>query len=152
MMKTVALNKKAFHDYDILEKLEVGIVLSGDEVKSIRAGHASLKGAYATIHQGELFLINCRISPYSKAFGVTKDEEYSTRRRKLLIHKKQLKKIIGQVSQQGITLVPLKLYFNARNIAKINLGLAKHKKAAGKKQALKERDLKRETSRELRGK
>ncbi len=151
-MKTVAVNKKAFHDYDILEKLEVGIVLSGDEVKSIRAGHASLKGAYATVHQGELYIINCRISPYSKAFGATKDEEYATRRRKLLVHKKQLKKLIGQISRQGITLVPLKLYFNQKNIAKIELALAKHKKAAGKKQALKERDIKREAAREMRGK
>jgi SsrA-binding protein len=151
-MKIIALNKKAFHDYDILEKLEVGIVLSGDEVKSIRAGHASLVGAYATIHQGELYLLNCRISPYSKAFGAAKDEEYATRRRKLLLHKKQLQKIIGQISLKGITLVPLKLYFNERNIAKIELGLAKHKKAEGKKQALRERDIRRETGRELRGK
>lgn len=149
-MRLVTQNKKAFHDYDILDRIEAGIVLTGDEVKSLRAGSASLTGAFATVHGGELYLINCHISPYVRAFS--KHEEDTRRRRKLLLNKRELSRIIGDISKKGITIVPLKIYFNARNIAKVELGLAKHKKAAGKKQALKERDIKRETSRELRGK
>ena len=146
-MKIIAQNKKAYHDYDILETIEAGIVLSGDEVKSLRAGQVSLVGAFATVHQGELYLINCRISPYDKAYK--KSEEMATRRRKLLLHKKELFRLIGDISKKGITLVPLKIYFSKRNIAKVEIGIAKHKKAAGKKQAIKERDIKRETAREL---
>lgn len=148
-MKVVAQNKKALFDYDILDHLEAGIVLSGDEVKSVRGGKVSLKGSFATVHQGELYLINCHISPYSKAY--TKQEEEATRRRKLLLRRKELNKLIGDISKKGITVIPLKIYFNKRNIAKIDLGLAKHKKAAGKKQALRERDIKRETEREIKG-
>ncbi len=149
-MRLVTQNKKAFHDYDILDRLEAGIVLTGDEVKSLRAGTVSLTGAFATIHGGELYLINCHITPYSRAFS--KKEEDTRRRRKLLLKKRELSRIIGDVSKKGITIVPLKIYFNERNIAKVSLGLAKHKKAAGKKQALRERDIKRETDREVRGK
>jgi len=146
-MKTVAQNKKAYHDYEILEKIEAGIVLTGDEVKALRAGNASLIGAFATVHKGELFLINCRISPYGQAFR--KQEELATRRRKLLLHRRELNKLIGLASQKGVTLVPLKIYFNKRNIAKIELGLCRHKKAPSKKRELKERDIRRETHREL---
>ncbi len=148
-MKIVAQNKKAFHDYSILERLEAGIVLTGDEVKSLRAGTVSLMGSFATVHQGELYLINCHISPYSKAYAKT--EEEATRRRKLLLTKRELSRLTGDISKKGITIVPLKIYFNKRNIAKVELGIAKHKKAAGKKQALRERDIKRETEREVRG-
>ena len=146
-MKTVAQNKKAYHDYEILEKIEAGIVLTGDEVKSLRAGNASLIGAFATVHKGEIFLINCRISPYGQAYR--KQEELATRRRKLLLNRRELNKLIGLVSQKGVTLVPLKIYFNKRNIAKVELGLCKHKKAPSKKRELKERDIRRETHREL---
>ncbi len=148
-MKPVAQNKKAFHDYDILDRLEAGIVLSGDEVKSLRAGKVSLSGSFATVHHGELYLINCHISPYSKAH--TKKDEETTRRRKLLLHRRELNKLIGGISKKGITIVPLKIYFNKRNIAKVELGVAKHKKAAGKKAVLKERDIRRETAREIKG-
>ncbi len=149
-MKVIAQNKKAFFDYEILEKIEAGLVLSGDEVKSLREGTVSLVGAFATIHGGELYLINCRISPYSKAY--LKDEEATTRRRKLLLHKKQLNSLIGDISRKGITILPLRIYFNDRNIAKVELGVGKHKKAVNKKDLIKERDIKRETSREIRGK
>lgn len=151
-MKIIAQNKKAFFEYDVLERMEAGIVLSGDEVKSIRAGQASLIGAYATIHSQELYLLNCRITPYSKAFGPVKDENYATRRRKLLIHKKELNRLIGQIARQGITVVPLKLYFNGKSKIKVELGLAKHKKEASRKKELKERDINRETRRTLREK
>jgi SsrA-binding protein len=146
-MKLVAQNKKAFFDYEIFDKLEAGIVLKGDEVKSLREGKVSLIGAFATVHGGELYLINCRISPYSKAF--LKDEEAATRRRKLLLHRKQLNRLIGEISRKGVTIIPLRMYFNDRNIAKVELGIGKHKKAAGKKEAIKERDINRQTSREL---
>lgn len=146
-MKLITKNKKAFHDYEILDTIEAGIVLTGDEVKSLRAGHVNLTGSYATIHDGELFLINCHITPYEKAFR--HKEEDAKRTRKLLVHRKELNRLIGEISQQGMTVIPLKLYFNKKNLVKVELGLAKHKKAAGKKQALKERDIKRQTAREL---
>jgi SsrA-binding protein len=146
-MKLIAQNKKAFFDYDILDKIEAGLVLSGDEVKSLREGKVSLIGAFATVHGGEIYLINCRISPYSKAY--MKDDSESTRRRKLLLHKKQLNSLIGDISRKGITLIPLRMYFNDRNIAKVEVGIGKHKKAEGKKEAIKERDIKRETGRAL---
>lgn len=148
-MKIVVQNKKALFDYEILDRLEAGIVLWGDEVKSLRAGKVSLAGSFATIHQGELYLINCHISPYAQAY--TKKEEEATRRRKLLLHRKELTRLVGDISKKGVTIVPLKIYFNSRNIAKVELGIAKHKKAAGKKQLLKERDIERETKREIKG-
>lgn len=146
-MKILAQNKKALFDYHILEHIEAGIVLTGDEVKSIRAGHLSLVGAYAIIQKGELFLINCNITPYDKAYD--KREDTALRNRKLLVHKKQLNKLIGEISRKGITVVPLKIYLNERGLIKVDLGVAQHKKAAGKKEALRERDIKRETARTL---
>lgn len=146
-IKIIVTNKKAYFDYEVLESIEVGLVLRGDEVKSIRQGKVSLSGSFATIHGGELFLLNCNISTYDKAYF--KNEDESTRSRKLLIHKKQLMKLIGDISRKGITLVPLKLYFNEKSKVKIELGLCRHKKAAGKKEAIKERDIKRETARAI---
>ena len=146
-MNIVAKNKKALFDYEILNHLEAGIVLTGDEVKTLRAKRASLVGAFATVKDGELFLINCNIPTYSHAY--TKDEDKAFRTRKLLLHRKELNKIIGDVSKKGITVVPLKIYFNKKNMAKVDLGLARHRKAAGKKQVIKERDIARDTHREL---
>lgn len=146
-MKIITKNKKAFFDYEILDKIQAGIVLSGDEVKSLRAGNVNLTGSFATIHDGELFLLNCHISQYDKAYK--KDDELSKRSRKLLVNKRELVRLIGDISCKGITLVPLMLYFNPRSKVKVEIGLCKHRKAAGKKQLLKERDIKRETSREM---
>jgi SsrA-binding protein len=129
--------------------MEAGIVLRGDEVKSLRAGNASLIGSFATVHDGQLFLLNCNITPYSQAFQPKKDD--ATRSRKLLLNKREINRLIGDISRKGITIIPLKIYFNDRNLVKVELGLAKHKKAANKKESIKERDIKRETSRELRG-
>ena len=148
-MKLVAQNKKVFFDYEISDKMEAGIVLTGDEVKSLREGKVSLIGAFVTMHNGELYLINCRITPYSKAY--LKDDSEATRRRKLLLHKRQISRLIGDISRKGITILPLKIYFNDKNLAKVEIGLGKHKKAAGKKEAIKERDIKRETSRAIKG-
>ena len=149
-MKIIAQNKKAFHDYDILERIEAGIVLKGDEVKSLRAGHLSLVGSFATIHDNELFLLNAQIAPYSHAY--TKTDEQSRRTRKLLVHRKELLRLIGEISRKGVTVIPLKVYINEKGKVKVDLGICKHKKAHGIKQELKERDIERETRRELRGK
>jgi SsrA-binding protein len=149
-MKVVAQNKKAFHEYEILARWEAGIVLTGDEVKSIRAGHISLVGAYATIHAKELYLLNANISPYSHAFE--KADDLAKRSRKLLLTKKELTKLMSEIARKGITAVPLKIYISGRGLVKVELGLAKHKKAHGIKEAIKERDIARETRRELKGK
>ena len=146
-MKLITQNKKAYFDYEILDTIEAGIVLTGDEVKSIRAGHASLIGAFANVHDGELFIINMQITPYEKAYLVAKGQE--RRSRKLLVHRKELARLIGDVSAKGITLIALKLYFNEKSKIKVAIGLAKHKKAVDKKAILRERDIRRETSREI---
>jgi SsrA-binding protein len=148
-VKVIVQNKKAFHDYDVLDTLEVGIVLTGDEVKSLRAGHASLAGSFAHVKQSELFLVNAHITLYDKAYG--KSEDQVKRSRKLLLHKRELNKLISMVSQKGVTLVPLKIYFNNRNIAKVELGICKHKNAPSRKKELKERDISRQTRREMKG-
>ena len=148
-MKIIATNKKAFHDYEVQDRLETGIVLTGDEVKSIRQGMISLKGAFASLSDGELYLNNCNITPYDKAFQKSSDDP--TKRRKLLVHRKELNRMIGLVAQKGVTLVPLKVYFNERSKIKVEIGMCRHKKAASKKKELQERDIKRQTERELRG-
>lgn len=148
-MKVVAQNKKAFHDYEILDRIEAGIVLTGDEVKSLRAGQVNLVGAFAVVKDGELFIINCNISAYAQAY--LKQDGQTTRSRKLLLHKRELARLIGDMSRKGVTLVPLKIYFNERNKVKVELGMCKHKKAADKRQALKEKDIDRQAKREIKG-
>ena len=148
-MKVIATNKKAFHDYEVLDTIEAGVVLAGDEVKSLRLGHAQLKGAFAHIRKGELFLVNAHISAYARAYDKDKGEEYTTRSRKLLLNRRELDRLIGDIARKGISIVPLKLYFNKRAKVKVQLGICKGKKKADKKQALKERDIKRQTEREM---
>lgn len=146
-MKVITQNKKATYDYHIDDRIEAGIVLTGDEVKSIRAGHIVLTGAFATIKNGELYLTNAKISPYSHAYQRSSLEE--TRSRKLLVHRRELIKLISDIARKGVTIVPLKVYLSTRGLIKIELGVGTHKKAASKKQAIKERDIERETRREL---
>jgi SsrA-binding protein len=146
-MNIIAKNKKAFFDYEIFHKIEAGIVLTGDEVKTLRAKHGSLIGSFAVVKDNELFLLNCNIPVYSHAFQ--KDENAAFRTRKLLLHRKELNKLIGEVSKKGITLVPTLLYFNEKSRVKVEIGLARHRKAQGKKELLKERDIARDTRREL---
>ena len=146
-MNIVAENKKALFDYTILERFEAGIVLTGDEVKALRAKQCSLKGSFAQFYQGNLMLINANISTYAHAYY--KDEEAKTRSRQLLMHKRELQKLFGAISQKGLTILPLKIYFNEKSKAKVELALAVHKKKSDKKQALKERDVRRETAREI---
>lgn len=147
-MKIIALNKRARFDYHILETIEAGLVLTGDEVKSLRAGQGNLSDAYATVHDGKMQLLNCYIGPYSHAYLKTTTDT-SRRSRQLLLHKKEVNKLIGAISRKGLTIVPLRLYFGKRGYVKVELGLAKHKKLADKRESIKERDLARETRREL---
>jgi SsrA-binding protein len=146
-MKVLAQNKKAFHDYHILEKFEAGIVLTGDEVKSLRAGQVSLIGSFAIIRNGEMVLSNCRIAPYERAYQ--KDEEAATRNRVLLLHKRQIFRLVGEIAQKGITVVPLLIYLTKKNLIKVEIGIAKHKDAPSKKKEMRERDIKRETDRAM---
>ena len=146
--KIVATNRKARHDYEIIESLEAGIVLQGTEVKSLRAGKANLKDGYAALKDGEVFLYNVHISPYEH--GNIYNHE-PTRMRKLLLHKGEIRRLIGKVQERGMTLVPLRLYFkNGR--AKVELGLARGKKLYDRRRDIAQRDAERELRREFRGK
>ncbi len=149
-IKIVAQNKKAFHDYHILERLEAGMVLSGPEVKSLRAGKANLKDGYANIDaRGEVMLYNVHISLYTFA---THNPNEPTRVRKLLLNRREIKKLIGKLKEKGLALIPLKIYFKENGRAKIELGLAKGKKLYDKRAALKEKQSNREMQREMRQK
>jgi SsrA-binding protein len=128
--KVVATNKKAFHDFFILEKLEAGIVLVGTEVKAIREGRLNLKDSYALIRAGEAFLINCHISPYSHG---NRENHDPTRSRKLLLHLKEISKLIGKTQEKGLTVVPLRVYLKRGRI-KVELGVARGKKLYDKRE------------------
>jgi SsrA-binding protein len=145
-MKIIAKNKRALHDYEIKDTIEAGIVLTGDEVKSLRAGNVSLTDAFATVHKGEIILVNCYIAPYTHSY---EKEDKSRRSRKLLLHRKQISKLVGDVSRKGLTLVPIKIYFSKKGYVKIELGIAKSKKKVDKRREKREKDIKRQTSREI---
>jgi SsrA-binding protein len=145
MEKVVATNRKAFHDYHIEEKYEAGISLVGTEVKSLRDGRANLKDSYALIKDGEAFLLNCHISPYSHGNIQNHDP---VRTRKLLLHKKEISKLWGKTSQHGFTLIPLKIYFKDGK-AKVEIGVAKGKRQYEKRASIKEREAKREIERHM---
>lgn len=136
------INRKAKHDYFIEDTIECGIVLTGTEIKSIRQGSATLKDSYAYIRNNEVFLLNMFIAPYKEG-NIFNHEE--TRNRKLLLHKKEIRKLEIKTTQEGYTLIPLKLYF-VNGKAKILLGLCRGKKNFDKRDTIKERDLKREMS------
>ncbi|MBP5592788.1 MAG: SsrA-binding protein SmpB [Clostridia bacterium] len=143
-MKTID-NKKAFFDYEIIERFEAGIALEGSEVKSIRAGNASLRDSFCFVEGKELFLKNCRISVYDKSFILQPDP---LRSRKLLLHRSEIKRIIGKSKEKGFTIVPLKMYFKGNNV-KVEIGLGRGKKAFDKKQTIKDRDTARDMSRQI---
>ncbi len=144
--RVVVTNRKAYHDYFIEEKLEAGIVLQGTEVKSLRDGRANLQDAYASVKDGEVFLYNCHISPYSHGNIMNHDP---TRVRKLLLHKKEIDKLIGKTQLKGLTLVPLRIYFSTRGHAKVELGLAKGKKLYDRRESIKAREAGREVERAI---
>jgi SsrA-binding protein len=147
--KLVAENRKARFNYEIEEKLEAGIALLGSEVKSLRTGKANIADAYASSEGGELYLINAHIAEYTQAGRANHDP---TRRRKLLVHRREMGRLTGAIQREGMTLVPLRLYFNARGIAKVQLGLAKGKKLHDKRETQKKRDWERQKGRLMREK
>lgn len=143
-----AQNRKARHDYFIEETFEAGIVLFGTEVKSLRQGHASINESYVAPEGGELWLVNAYIPEYNHA---GKHLTHETKRpRKLLLHRRQMGKLIGAVQREGMTMVPLDIHFNARGLAKVTIALAKGKKTVDKRHAIKERDWKRDKARLMR--
>ena len=147
-MKIVCKNKKAFHEYQIDQTFEAGMVLTGSEVKSLRAGRANLKDGYGNIKNGEVYLYNVHISPYSFAAHSSHDP---LRVRKLLLHRREIKKLIGKVKEKGVALIPLKIYFINSGKVKVELGLGKGKKLYDKRAALKEKQTRRDLARDLHG-
>ncbi len=138
--RAIATNRRARHEYEILETIEAGLVLRGTEVKSLRAGLVNFKDSYATMRNGEVWLLGCHISPYSHGTDANHAPE---RDRKLLLHDREIKRLTGKIAERGLTLVPLKLYFkNGR--AKLEVGLARGKKLHDKRSALREREVRRE--------
>ena len=143
--KDICVNRRARHDYFIEESYEAGLVLQGSEVKSLRDGKANLMDSYARIDKGELFLVNAHISPY---FAASQFNHDPTRKRKLLLHKQEVRRLTGKVKERGLTLIPLRLYFkNGR--AKVELGLARGKKMYDKRETLRKRVAQREVERSL---
>ena len=142
--KVVCRNKKAFHDYYIEETIEAGMVLQGTEVKSLRMGRANLKDSYATIKSGDVFLINAHISPYPQGNRFNLEP---TRTRKLLLHKAEIRKLIGKTKERGYSLIPLSIYFKNEK-AKVELALAKGKKLFDKRELLKRKTIDREMEKE----
>ncbi|MCK5219469.1 SsrA-binding protein SmpB [bacterium] len=140
-------NRRAFHLYQVLEKHEAGIELKGCEVKSLRAGTANLMDSFAAVKEGQLWLMNMHIAPYAQG---NRENTDPMRSRRLLMHKREINRLAGSISQKGLTLIPLGLYLQGRRV-KVELGLARGKHTYDKKQALKERDISRETERAVRG-
>lgn len=144
--KVISTNRKAYHDYEVLETYEAGIVLRGTEVKSLRESQVNFKDCYAAVDNGEAWLIGCYISPYHHGTDANHDPE---RKRKLLLHRKEIQRLLGKVAERGLTLIPLRLYFKGGR-AKCELGLARGKKLHDKRASLREREAKREMAKEAR--
>ena len=144
--KSLARNKRALHDYHVVETWEAGLMLTGTEIKSLRTGQANMSDSYGVVRDGEVFLLNLHIPPYEQGNQFNHEP---TRTRKLLLHKKEIKRMIGAVERQGLTLIPLELYFK-RGKAKVALALGKGKKLHDKRADEKKRDDQREMARALR--
>jgi SsrA-binding protein len=144
--KVISTNRRAFHDYTILETFEAGLVLRGTEVKSLRESQVNFKDCYAAIDNNEAWLIGCYITPYHHGTDANHDPE---RRRKLLLHRREIGRLLGEVAERGLTLIPLRLYFKDGR-AKLELGLARGKKLYDKREAIRERDERRNTAQEIR--
>lgn len=147
MRETIARNKKAFFDYEIIEKFEAGIELMGSEVKSIRAKRVNIKDSYIRFIKNEAFLMNSHIGVLETTHAFYGHEEY--RVRKLLLHKKELQKLQDKVARDGMTIVALNLYFNHKNLVKVQIALAKGKQLHDKRQSLKEKTQKRDVARAI---
>ena len=145
-MKLIAKNKKAYFNYDIEETYEAGISLTGSEVKAVRKGRVSLKESYADLRDGEIYLIGCHISQYEPASRLNHEP---TRDRKLLMHRREIKRLTGKIKERGFTLVPTKLFITGRGWIKVEVALAKGKKIHQKREAIRERDRERDMQAEL---
>ena len=144
-IKIICENRKARHDYVIEDVLEAGLALKGSEVKSLRAGRANLKDSYADIRDHEVYLVGTHISPYDPASHLNHDPE---RERKLLLHKKEIGRLVGKVNERGLTLIPLKMYFK-RGKAKVEMALAKGKRSYDKRETIKRKEAQREMERAI---
>lgn len=144
-IKVIAQNKRGYFDYEIIENVEAGIVLTGPEVKSIKAGHVNLKDSYGVVHDGELWLLNAHVSAYRFAPDPSYDPERS---RKLLLNKKELRSLVGRIETKGLTLIPLKIYLKG-GLIKVELGLGRGRKRYDKRELIKKRDVEREIRQEL---
>jgi SsrA-binding protein len=145
-MPDVAVNRQARHRYHLLDKWEAGLVLTGTEVKSLRGGNVQLKDGYAAVRDGEVWLHNVHIPPYAPA---TRENHEPERSRKLLLHRREIERLIGKTKERGLTLVPTRLYFKGPH-AKVEIALARGKDVGDKRHALKEREMKREMERAIR--
>jgi len=145
-MTNLATNKKAYHNYILLEKWECGIALNGGEVKSLRAGGGTFTDAFAHIDKGELYLYNLHINPYEQASYLNEPPD---RPRKLLVHAKEIERINGHLTRRGLTLVPTKIYFNSRGWAKVEIAVGQGKKLYDKREDMKKREIKREIDRSI---
>jgi SsrA-binding protein len=146
MAETVALNRKARHEYDISDTFEAGLVLTGTEIKSVRAGKVSLAEAYARVEKGEAWLIGAHIAPYEAG---NRNNHEPRRERKLLLHRSEIDGLVGRASAKGLTVVPLRLYLTAKGRAKVELGLARGKQLHDKRRAIAERQMRRDVEREV---
>ena len=144
--KTVVSNRRAVHDYEILERFEAGLVLTGAEVKSLRGGHGSLTEAFARVRSGEVWIEGFHIPPYEQAMDKSRTDPIRTR--KLLLHRREIERLIGQTAEKGLALVPLRVYF-VHGIAKLELGLGRGRRQFEKRQAIAEREHQREMEREM---
>ncbi|MCU0287799.1 MAG: SsrA-binding protein SmpB [Acidobacteria bacterium] len=145
--RNITVNRKAFHDYEILEKFEAGMELTGSEVKSIREGRVNLKDSYVEIRSLEAFLLNSHISAYPNA---SYNNHVPERVRKLLLHRREILKLDNRVKTRGVSIIPIRMYLTAKGLIKIEIAIAKGKRVYDKKQAIKERDIRKEADRELR--
>jgi len=140
-MKSISVNKKAYFNYEILESLEAGISLLGSEVKAVREGRVTMKDTYADVRNGEIFLFGLHISPYEAANRFNHDP---LRERKLLLHRREIRRLTGKIQERGLTLIPTKVLMTDKGLIKVELALAKGKKLYEKKEVMKERDQARE--------
>lgn len=148
-MKIIATNKKAYHNFHLLDKWECGIILSGGEVKSLRAGQASFTDTFAHLDKGEVYLYNLHINPYEQASYLN---EEPARPRKLLMHKKEIEKLIGLTVRKGVTMIPTKIYFNSRGLVKVEMAFGQGKKLYDQRKDLKKREVNREIDRAVKQK
>jgi SsrA-binding protein len=144
--RSIAVNRKALHDYEVLRSIEAGLVLTGTEIKAIREGRVNLRDAYARVERGELWLYNCHIAPYAQG---NRYNHEPLRVRKLLLHRDEIRELSGEAEQRGLTLVPLRLYFK-RGMAKLQLALVRGRKVYDKREAIADREVQRDIARALR--